>query len=483
MIYVLLLKERKYYVGYTREDDNKRIDEHFNGVGSQWTQKYKAVMLWETRKGELKDEDKVTLEYMKRYGWQNVRGGKWCNTKMKKPPKELMEMVEKELNESIIKSFEDSEKSSQTSSLIECSLVINSKLGSKISEVTGNEIASTVIVRRSIPKKFSTAPNLLNLPGHAIFDIFGSDEDVNMLLPLIKMFHCDPNCNEFHNVYYVSDVEFDVFTQNGLIKKEASKALGELILTYWGEFQMIYERYGCNKQIEKNMDKYDAYLHDNKYLEETKGEILMMFKDMRDIHNETKQLINQRSKKKRYSNLTEEGFINSKIRYKKVSKRNDESSDPEDSNLVIRKKTDKGSTSKNISNSRSDASSEDIKTKQRKNKIKSSSASEDNNKKNPKIKKSPKKKINLESESNNNKKSLKKGKQTSSASEESNKKASKKRNNSSSNSDKHNKKSSKKNSKKSSSESVDDSEPPKRKNKKSSSSEPTPKRISAKKKK
>jgi predicted GIY-YIG superfamily endonuclease len=93
MIYALRLIDNKYYVGYTERMRGERFAEHFNGVGSRWTQLYKPIELLEWREGTLEDEDRLTLEYMTKYFWQNVRGGRWCCVEMIKPPKELIEGI------------------------------------------------------------------------------------------------------------------------------------------------------------------------------------------------------------------------------------------------------------------------------------------------------------------------------------------------------------------------------------------------------
>jgi predicted GIY-YIG superfamily endonuclease len=90
MIYVLLLEHGKIYVGYTERENGERFIEHFDGNGSKWTQKYKPIEVIEFRKGTLEDERIVTLEYMKAYGWYNVRGSCYCQVEMTTPPKELM---------------------------------------------------------------------------------------------------------------------------------------------------------------------------------------------------------------------------------------------------------------------------------------------------------------------------------------------------------------------------------------------------------
>ena len=90
MIYILLLEKDKYYVGYTARRDGERFQEHFGGKGAKWTQRYKPIIVLEWREGTEQDENEVTLELMKKYGWTNVRGGKWCQVEMTKPPKRLL---------------------------------------------------------------------------------------------------------------------------------------------------------------------------------------------------------------------------------------------------------------------------------------------------------------------------------------------------------------------------------------------------------
>lgn len=84
-IYVLLLEENRYYVGQTI-DVNKRFKFHLKAkLGSEWTKKYKPIKIIEIRNTEfdkteeaLKLENATTIEYMKKYGWRNVRGGDFC---------------------------------------------------------------------------------------------------------------------------------------------------------------------------------------------------------------------------------------------------------------------------------------------------------------------------------------------------------------------------------------------------------------------
>jgi len=43
------------------------------------------------RNGDIKLS---TLEYMKKYGWENVRGYAWSQREMKRPPRELRHEIE-----------------------------------------------------------------------------------------------------------------------------------------------------------------------------------------------------------------------------------------------------------------------------------------------------------------------------------------------------------------------------------------------------
>lgn len=97
MIYVLLLEENKVYVGFTARPLNDRVIEHFTSSGSKWTKKYKPLEVLEIHPGNLKEENIITLEMMKKYGWYNVRGGSWCMVEMNKCPAALLKYQNIEL--------------------------------------------------------------------------------------------------------------------------------------------------------------------------------------------------------------------------------------------------------------------------------------------------------------------------------------------------------------------------------------------------
>jgi cellular nucleic acid-binding protein len=74
-IYILKLEQNKYYVGKTTNPEI-RIEEHFNGSGSEWTKLYKPVNVVQIIENcDDEDEDKYTIKYMRKFGINQVRGG------------------------------------------------------------------------------------------------------------------------------------------------------------------------------------------------------------------------------------------------------------------------------------------------------------------------------------------------------------------------------------------------------------------------
>jgi predicted GIY-YIG superfamily endonuclease len=85
-IYVLKLIEDRYYIGRT-SNIVRRIQEHFSSNGSVYTKKYKPIKVIEIEE-ELgsDDERNKTLLYMKKYGYEKVRGYVWCRIELLKDP-------------------------------------------------------------------------------------------------------------------------------------------------------------------------------------------------------------------------------------------------------------------------------------------------------------------------------------------------------------------------------------------------------------
>lgn len=77
-VYVLRCRKGKFYIGKT-SNLQKRLKEHLKMKnGSKWTKIHKMIALEEVIVNAKKeDEDRVTLEYMKKYGVKNVRGGSY----------------------------------------------------------------------------------------------------------------------------------------------------------------------------------------------------------------------------------------------------------------------------------------------------------------------------------------------------------------------------------------------------------------------
>ena len=76
-IYALKLADDKWYIGRTATV-RSRVLAHFAGCGSAWTKLYLPLAVesqWPT--SDPFDEDKHVLQYMKKYGLDNVRGGSW----------------------------------------------------------------------------------------------------------------------------------------------------------------------------------------------------------------------------------------------------------------------------------------------------------------------------------------------------------------------------------------------------------------------
>lgn len=74
-IYLLELAQGKYYVGSSNQVD-KRLLQHFSNNGSSWTKLYPPVQVLAIYENlNAFDEDHYTLQAMRIYGIDNVRGG------------------------------------------------------------------------------------------------------------------------------------------------------------------------------------------------------------------------------------------------------------------------------------------------------------------------------------------------------------------------------------------------------------------------
>jgi predicted GIY-YIG superfamily endonuclease len=76
-IYVLRLLKDNYYIGKT-DNPQFRLETHFDAGGSAFTKRFKPKQLHALHPDcSDHDETRITLEYMKKYGIQKVRGGPW----------------------------------------------------------------------------------------------------------------------------------------------------------------------------------------------------------------------------------------------------------------------------------------------------------------------------------------------------------------------------------------------------------------------
>jgi len=70
----------------------ERYSQHLNGSGSAWTRKYKPVLLEKILENVSPlEEDKVTKEYMTKYGVDRVRGGSYVEIELDDVQKEAVQ--------------------------------------------------------------------------------------------------------------------------------------------------------------------------------------------------------------------------------------------------------------------------------------------------------------------------------------------------------------------------------------------------------
>jgi cellular nucleic acid-binding protein len=92
-IYVLELSDNKYYIGKTT-NLSFRLSTHFHYRGSAWTTKYRPLKIIELIKNcDAYDEDKYTLQYMAKYGINNVRGGTFCRINLTAAQKKMIQSM------------------------------------------------------------------------------------------------------------------------------------------------------------------------------------------------------------------------------------------------------------------------------------------------------------------------------------------------------------------------------------------------------
>lgn len=92
IIYVLKLEGGKYYIGKSKNLET-RIADHISGNGSEWTKIYKIESVVDTIVEQTDNsftELATTLQYMAKYGIDNVRGSSYSKVKLSKSEKEAI---------------------------------------------------------------------------------------------------------------------------------------------------------------------------------------------------------------------------------------------------------------------------------------------------------------------------------------------------------------------------------------------------------
>lgn len=127
-LYVLELENHNYYIGQSANLKG-RLKKHFKGKGSAWTQQNKPIKLIETREISGLDyseaeilENVLTLEYMKKYSWQCVRGGFFSDCDPCIIRKKLLKF-EKDVPKEIIETLDDDFSQNIESKFLYCILL------------------------------------------------------------------------------------------------------------------------------------------------------------------------------------------------------------------------------------------------------------------------------------------------------------------------------------------------------------------------
>lgn len=115
-LYVLALNEGKFYVGITKEIE-RRLAEHKSGIGARYTSYYKPIgvvyrqnLKTRYKKEAERQEHILTIQLMKKYGVDRVRGAEYCQISTDKviqamAPSLYKSIVKANHNHSSAKSF------------------------------------------------------------------------------------------------------------------------------------------------------------------------------------------------------------------------------------------------------------------------------------------------------------------------------------------------------------------------------------------
>lgn len=98
-VYVLDLEHDKYYVGKTTNVE-QRLKQHQEGIGSNWTKKYKCIGLNNVFSNcDVFDEDKYTIMMMNQFGINNVRGGSFNEIELSDSDIYVLEKMMRSVND------------------------------------------------------------------------------------------------------------------------------------------------------------------------------------------------------------------------------------------------------------------------------------------------------------------------------------------------------------------------------------------------
>jgi hypothetical protein len=106
-LYILKLTHKKWYIGVT-DNWKKRYHDHVSGSGPEWTRIFKPMRKQDGWPKCIKnpgkyDELTTTLEYMEKYGINNVRGSFVCYTRLSDSMKETLRKLISSCNDTCYK--------------------------------------------------------------------------------------------------------------------------------------------------------------------------------------------------------------------------------------------------------------------------------------------------------------------------------------------------------------------------------------------
>ena len=82
-VYVLECAHGMYYVGKTHKPVEQRFAEHvYSTKGAEWTSIHRPLRIVQLAPYQAFEEMRTTLEFMKKYGKDNVRGADWCSVEL-----------------------------------------------------------------------------------------------------------------------------------------------------------------------------------------------------------------------------------------------------------------------------------------------------------------------------------------------------------------------------------------------------------------